>query len=190
MPRLCSSVSKAKLARYICRKRMKKRNLREICGKTDTFSSIFGWENRQWRLYTVKYSHSGNRLLRTKTCHTSTVLLWTTSNIPRIGQDVGKLYKSFLQTVGGCHPWRKPIFSSHDLLWSIHSLNLMKVSWMNISMANNKTHGSRCPLWRNHQLVFFFLYSLLYLPFNWGKRFLKPRKEGNLYIHIYIHFNC
>ena len=42
VPRLPSSVNKAKLARYICRKRMKKWNLRDICGKTDTFSSIFG----------------------------------------------------------------------------------------------------------------------------------------------------
>ena len=49
VPLFPSSVSKAKLARYICRKRMKKRNLRRICGKTETFSSIFGWKDRHWR---------------------------------------------------------------------------------------------------------------------------------------------
>ena len=48
VPRLPSSVSKAKLARYICQKKMKKWNLRGICGKTDTLARYLDEKNRHY----------------------------------------------------------------------------------------------------------------------------------------------
>ena len=57
---------------------------------------------------------------------------------------------------------KKTNFSCQAQLWSRHSLYLMKVMWMNISMVYNKTHESRCPLWRNNQHVSFF-YVLYYI---------------------------
>ena len=45
LPHLPSSVSNAKLACYICQKRMKKWSFRGICDKTNTFSLISGWKN-------------------------------------------------------------------------------------------------------------------------------------------------
>ena len=46
VPRLHSSVSKAKLARYICQKKMKKWSLRGICGKTDTLARYLDKKNK------------------------------------------------------------------------------------------------------------------------------------------------
>lgn len=80
-----------------------------------------------------------------------------------------------------CYPRRKPISFCQAQLWSAHSLNLMKVVWMKILMANNKIHLSR--------LFFLFLSTLLDFPFNCRKRFLNWGTK-NVYIYIYFMVNC
>ena len=58
-----------------------------------------------------------------------------------------------------CYPRRKPISFCQAQLWSAHSLNLMKVVWMKILMANNKIHLSRL----------FFLFLSIYIHPLYGK---------------------